>query len=191
MGGGLNSEYKNRHKPLTEGNTKYHQGYYVPKLHPEKCLSLSENIYRSSYEFFFYDWCDRSPAIIRWASEPIAIPYKNPVSNFEYCVKNGLDPKNPLFWKTAHYNVDVWVEMKNSQGNVEKIFIEIKPLAQTVEPVKPKPGAKLKEFKAYNRAAATYLVNQAKWKAAEKYFGDRGCRFIIVTEVTLRKLGMK
>lgn len=54
----------------------------------------------------------------------------------------------------------------------------------------PKPDAKLKEFKAYNRDAMAYLTNQAKWEAATKYFSERGCEFIVVTEHTLKKLGI-
>lgn len=85
----------------------------------------------------------------------------------------------------------MWIELAKKDGNgVRKIFIEIKPYAQTVKPEQPKPGAKMKEIKAYNLAAMTYLTNQAKWEAANKYFNERGCEFIIVTEHTLKKLGI-
>lgn len=52
----------------------------------------------------------------------------------------------------------------------------------------PKPlreGASLKEHKAFNREAETYLVNQAKWEAAAKEFNARGAEFMVVTEKTL------
>ena len=78
--------------------------------------------------------------------------------------------------------------MKNDQGVVEKYFIEIKPYAQTLQPVPPKSGAKLKEFKRYKREAETYLVNQSKWDAAKKYCERMNCKFIIVTERTLKSL---
>lgn len=187
----LNSTYKSKHKPLKEGQSHYHQGYYTPTRHPEKCLSLGQNIYRSSWEMKFFDWCDRCDSVVRWAAEPISIPYLSPTANFDYCIKNHLDPKNSLFWKKQNYNVDVWIELSKKDGSgVRKIFIEIKPYAQTIQPVPPKPDAKLKEFKAYNRDAMTYLTNQAKWEAATKYFKERGCEFIVVTEHTLKKLGI-
>lgn len=183
----MNDDYKKRHKPLHESKTRYHQGYYVPKLHPEKCLT-KENIYRSSWEMMFFDWCDRCSAVIRWAAEPLGIKYKNPVKNMEYCKKNGLDPNNPNYWPVCNYYTDVWIELKGKDEKIKKIFIEIKPYSQTQPPKPLKPNATMKEIKRYNREAETYLVNQAKWAAAKIEFTRRGAEFMIVTERTLEKL---
>jgi hypothetical protein len=49
----------------------------------------------------------------------------------------------------------------------------------------------MKEHKRYNREAETYLVNIQKWKAATKEFQSRGAEFMVVTEKTLKKLGME
>lgn len=188
---GLNEEYKNRHKPAIQGQSRYHQGYFTPK-HPEKCLTPKSNIYRSGYELQFMLFCDNDPRILRWGSEPIAIPYKNPVSTLKYCLKNNLNPNNQQFWKTSNYNVDFWIEMKDKTGEgVRKIFIEIKPYAQTIPPVMPPQDAKPATFKKFNRESMTYLQNKAKWEAAEKFCKERGCEFWIVTERTLKKLGLQ
>ena len=187
---GLNEEYKNRHKPAKQGNSRYHQGYFYPR-HPEKCLTPNSNIYRSGYELQFLTYCDNSPNVLRYASEPIAIPYKNPVASFKYCMKNGLDPKDMRFWKTSMYNVDFWIEVPGENGITRKIFIEIKPYAQTIPPEMPGPDAKPSAFKKFNTETMTYLQNNAKWQAAEKYCKERGCEFMIVTERTLKKLGLQ
>lgn len=185
---GLNSNYKKAHKPVGEEKSKFHQGYFYPK-NPEKCVT-QDNIYRSSWEAYFMDWLDRNDNVVRWGSEPIAIKYKNPVSNLKYCKEHSLNPKDPNNWKIANYMVDFWMEVKQNDGSVKKIFVEVKPYSQTQAPKPLNEGASLKEHRAYNRAAETYLVNCAKWKAALKYFRERGCEFIIVTEKTLGSLGL-
>lgn len=186
----LNSDYKKKHKPLKEGVGRYHQGYYVPKLHPEKCVTLGENVYRSDWERRLMDWFDRSPSVVRWGSEPISVPYLNPIANFNYCVSHGLDPKNPRYWKKMNYNIDFWAEMVDTNNVVTKYFIEVKPYAQTIEPKAPKDGAKVADYKKYNEQMKTYLVNQQKWLAMEQFCEEHGCKFMKVTEHTLKKLGL-
>lgn len=182
------STYKKAHKPVMNENSHYYQGYFYPK-NPEKCLS-KDNIYRSSWEAKWMQYCDQNSTIVRWASEPVAVKYRNPVANLKYCKQNGLDPKDPTNWKVCNYYTDFWCEMKKPSGEVEKIFIEIKPWSQTQQPKPVKADCKLKEAKAYNKAAETWLVNTAKWKAAKAYFEAKGCKFMIVTEKTLKKLGL-
>lgn len=185
----MNDAYKKQHKPVTNSDkVKFKQGYYIPK-HPEKCLT-KENVYRSGWEYFFMRWCDDSPAIVRWASEPVKIQYKNPVANMEYCVKNGLDPQNPINWKVCNYYTDFWIELRTAEGYIRKIFIEIKPFSQTQPPKPINESASLKDHKRYNREAETYLVNKSKWESATLEFQRRGAEFMVVTEKTLHKLGM-
>lgn len=180
----MNSSYKQWHKPLQEGKSKTHQGYYKPKLNPQKCLT-PVNIYRSGWEAKFFDWCDRTPSVIRWATEPIAIQYYHPTANLEYCVEHNLDPNDHRFQKISNYYVDVWIEVRvreNNEDVLKKIFIEIKPYNQSIPPTPLSPNAKLKEAKAYNKQAETYLINKAKWKAARAYCANIGCDFWVCTE---------
>ena len=53
---------------------------------------------------------DDNPNIIKWASEEIAIPYLSPVDR-----------------KRHRYYPDFMVELKNKEGKVETIMIEVKP----------------------------------------------------------------
>ena len=96
-----------------------------------------------------------------------------------------LRQKNFQNWKIRKYYVDLWVEYKTKDGIIKKIFIEIKPLKDTKKPEPLKPGAKLKEVNAFNRAMKTFLTNQAKWKAAKYEFNKRGCEFQVFTEIEL------
>ena len=81
--------------------------------------------------------------------------------------------------------------MASPNGRIRKIFIEIKPFAQTQQPKPINESATIKEHRRYNREAETYLVNCAKWAAATKEFQSRGAEFMVVTERTLKKLGME
>ena len=181
-------QYKRQNRPNMSDKAKFHQGYFIPS-NPDKWVT-KEIIYRSSWELGFCQWADRNPNVIRVASEPCAVKYLNPVSNLAYCKDNNLDPKNPHNWKMANYYTDFWMEVKGKDGGIKKIFIEIKPYEQTQKPQPINEGAKLKEMRAYNRTAETYLVNMAKWDAAKKYFNARGCDFAVFTERTLSKLGI-
>lgn len=81
--------------------------------------------------------------------------------------------------------------MASSEGRIRKIFIEIKPYAQTQQPKPINENATLKEHRKYNKDAETFLVNNAKWQAATKEFQSRGAEFMVVTERTLKRLGME
>ena len=186
----MNDQYKRTHAPRKSENVKYHQGYYIPE-HPEKWLT-KENVYRSSWEFLFCKWADQNPAVLKVASEPIGIKYLDPTGNLEYCMKHNLDPNNQQNWKARTYYTDFWIEIadETKPDGKKRIFIEIKPYEQTQCPKPLTESATLKEHKAYNKAAQTFLVNQSKWSAAKKYFEERGAEFMVMTERTLQQLGL-
>ena len=186
----MNDQYKRTHAPRKSENVKYHQGYYVPE-HPEKWLT-KENVFRSSWEFLFFKWADQNPAILKVASEPIGIKYLDPTGNLEYCMKHNLDPNNPQNWKARTYYTDFWIEIadETKPDGKKRIFIEIKPYDQTQCPKPLTESATLKEHKAYNKAAQTYLTNVAKCQSAREYFKSRGAEFMVITERTLQQLGL-
>jgi len=96
-------------------NGRFKQGY----INPESCKKLYEElkkepiIYRSSWERQFIFWCERSPKVVAWGSECIAIPYYNPLDK-----------------KQHRYYPDFVVELNTG----EKLVVEIKPQNQTVLP---------------------------------------------------------
>ena len=103
---------------------------------------------------------DENPNITKWASEELAIPYMSPVDH-----------------KRHKYFPDFIIEMKNKQGVVETLMIEVKPKKQTEPPKKPK-----RQTKRFLNEAKTYLTNQAKWDAANAFCERKGWRFKILTE---------
>lgn len=197
-----NEQYKLWHKPrknqydingnLKKGQT--FQGYLhekYPLKFPEKYMGNTNLIiYRSGWELAFCRWCDSSPSIIRWSSEPVRIPYYDRVSKLEECKKLGLDPNNPKNWITKFYNTDFWIQVKKADGTTEKWFVEIKPGHKLGKPKQPEKNAPIREIKRYNNAVKEYLINEAKFAAIGEWAKRNGAFFYIFTEDQLRRFGI-
>jgi hypothetical protein len=142
---------------------KYYQGKFNPK-NPHKYKGDPTNIiYRSSWELKVMIKFDNEPNIIWWKSEEIAIPYRSPIDG-----------------KIHRYFPDFIVQVKNKDGKLEILMIEIKPFKQTQEPKKQKTPSK-----KYLKEVFTWGINSAKWSAAKEYCKDRGYKFCIFTEKEL------
>jgi len=193
----FNSSYKRWHKPNVTGtrneggNSLTHQGYFRNLKNPQKYIGdLNLIIYRSSWEFSFIKWCDISPSIIRWSSEPIKVQYADRVSKLDECKKLGLDPNNPRNWTTKNYNVDFWIEICKGNGIVEKWFIEVKPQDKLKKPIPPIKNSSLKEQRKFNKLAKEYLINEAKWQAMNEFATKNNAKFYVFTENIMIKLGI-
>lgn len=138
---------------------EYHQGTYTP-TNREKYKGIKNPRYLSSYERHVFEWADRSPNVLEWAAETVVVPYWNPVKN-----------------RQARYIVDVWIKYRNKRGEIREDLVEIKPSAQTRA---PKRGKKKKS--TYEEEMMTWMVNQAKWQAAQKFAEERGWTFRLLTE---------
>lgn len=139
----------------------YHKRKYVP-IHPEKYAGDPSNIImRSSWETKFAIWCDKNPQILKWSSEETVIPYISPVDG-----------------RLHRYFIDFKIKTVNNKT----YLVEIKPMKQT-QP--PQGSRKTKKLLAEMQ---TYLVNQAKWDAAQKWAADRNYEFKVLTEY---ELGLK
>jgi hypothetical protein len=197
-----NEQYKLWHKPiknhfdengrLKKGETL--QGYLhekYPIKFPEKYMgNINLIIYRSAWELAFCRWCDSSPSILKWSSEPVRIPYYDRVSKLEECKKLGLDPNNPKNWITKFYNTDFWITVKKADGTIEKWFVEIKPQHKLGKPKQPEKSAPLREIKRYNNAVKEYLINEAKFSAIGEWAKRNGAFFYIFTEEQLNRFGI-
>jgi len=137
-----------------------YSGKFTPK-NPQKYVGDYTNIiYRSSWEARVMTWLDKEPSIVSWASEELIVPYISPVDG-----------------KKHRYFPDFLVKVRNKDGQLKTMLIEIKPKKQAMEPVKKK-----RVTKQYIQEVVTYSVNQAKWKAATEYCLDRGWDFKVLTE---------
>lgn len=196
----MNESYKRWHKPqsfktlynedgsLKKGKT--HQGKYFPRNKEKYIGDLSLIVYRSSWEYSFCKWCDHTPSVLRWSSEPIKVPYLDPAFNLEECRKLGIDPNNPKNWKLRNYYTDFWVEMSMPDGNIERWFIEIKPSGKLKQPVPPSQGAPLKLEKRFVNEAKEYITNKAKFEALEKWAVSKRAKFYVFTEKELERYGI-
>jgi len=137
-----------------------YKGKYQPAF-PQKYKGNSQNIvYRSLWERKFMVYCDTNENILEWFSEEIAVPYRSPIDN-----------------KIHRYFPDFYIKVKESNGQIKKYIIEIKPKKQTIEPIPQK-----RKTKGYIYEVYEYVKNQAKWKAAEEWCADKGYEFKIFTE---------
>ena len=183
-----NNSYKNWHKPNTSPTARTKQGYYVVQNTDKYVGDPKAVIYRSSWEMSFCKWCDASPSVRRWSSEPIKIPYFDRVSNLEECKKYGLDPNNPKNWKVRNYHTDFWVEVDKGSGVIEKWFVEIKPKNKLMKPTPPPANAKLKDIKRFNMQAKEYLINESKFASLNEWAAKHDMKFYVFTEETLKKI---
>jgi len=142
---------------------KYHQGKYKIKNRDKYLGDPDKIFYRSSWELKVLQWLDNHPDIINFSSEEIIIPYVSPADG-----------------KYHRYFPDFFVKIKSKDGTIKNMILEVKPHAQSIEPV-----IKKNITKRYITEVVTYGVNQAKWKAAEEYCKDRKWEFRVLTEYEL------
>ena len=143
---------------------KFKQGKYNP-INKEKYIGKSTPIYRSGWELKCFLTLDKNPAVIKWGSENIILPYIDPTRNY-----------------TQHqYVVDLFFEALDPEGKLIKYLVEVKPYKETQPPVITK--RKKQETIAYE--SVTYARNMAKWQSAVKFAKSKGWRFLIWTEKQL------
>lgn len=133
------------------------RGLFRPR-NPEKYLGDPRRIvFRSSWELRLFQWLDTTPAVIQWASEEFSIPYLSPIDA-----------------QVHQYYPDALVVYKDKFGNVQKEIVEIKPYKETI--LTPK---------ASDRDKLALVVNEAKWKAADRFAQQNGLKFRVITERTM------
>ena len=140
-----------------------YKGKFKPKNYKKYIGNPSKIIYRSLWERKYMKYCDSTPSILKWSSEPLSIPYLCPTDN-----------------KWHKYFPDFYMKSKNKNNIIKEYIIEVKPLKQT------KPPKKRKKTKQYIYETLTWQKNQAKWKFAEEYCSKNKWKFMILTERELQ-----
>ena len=143
---------------------KRYKGKYKIK-NPNKYLGNPTNIiYRSLMERRFMEWCDSNDKCYKWSSEEVVIPYISPIDNKQHRYFPDCLIQTPKGW----------------------FLIEVKPLTQSRPPKKlVVENLELKKKRRYIKSVQTWLVNEAKWKAATKVCKKKGWSFQILTEKQL------
>ena len=133
---------------------KFARGKFYMK-HPEKYVGTKTPTYRSSWELSFCNFCDTNNSIIKWASESIKIPYRDPTTG-----------------KQTIYVPDFLIVYVDQTGKKHAEIVEIKPANQTLrEKVGNNVGRQYQ-----------YVKNMAKWEAARAYAKQLGITFRIINE---------
>jgi hypothetical protein len=123
--------------------------------HPEKYVGTKVPTYRSSWEWSFMRFCDTNESILKWASEPMQIPYRDPLTG-----------------RQTVYVPDFFIQYGDKQGHVHNEIIEIKPASQAI----------LERVGKNKYNQAQYIKNQAKWASANIWCKQQGLKFRIVSE---------
>ena len=155
----IDNSYIKKHKP--NKNSHYHQG----AINGSKFKKIFESckkdviIYRSGLEYNFIKWCETSPKVVRWASEPICIEYVSRLDN-----------------KKHRYYPDFFIECNN---NI-KYIVEIKPYAQTIKPTL--------NASDWDKKTWIKNIDKWKY-AIEFSKKQNNTKFIIITEKFFERMG--
>jgi hypothetical protein len=148
----------------------FRQGYYKPTNLEKYIGDPTKIIYRSSWEFRFCKYCDESPDVLKWSSEPYPIKYISPLDG-----------------KDHDYYIDFYMRVKKDEKEFDYLA-EVKPESSLQKPVFEGIQT-MQKLKNFNYAAKTWLVNSAKFAAAKKHAESIGYKFVIVTESFLFNRG--
>jgi hypothetical protein len=134
--------------------SKFATGKFAIK-NPDKYVGNHQPTYRSSWEWKFMNFCDQDPRILKWASEAIKIPYKDPFTG-----------------RNTVYVPDFFIQYADKNGIMNVDLIEVKPQSQT-----------LIERAGKNRNnQLQWAKNQVKWRAAQNWCSRQGIKFRVLTE---------
>jgi len=159
------------HLKSTHGKYRSITGTFRP-IHPEKYLGSSLPKYKSMLEFRCFCFMDKSPYVISWNYESIAISYIDPT-------KRNMDGK---IGRKRKYYIDVIADIKTRDG-IKRTWIEVKSKRETI---KPKKSTSRKSRKNIKLDEETWMRNQSKWAHARASGKKRGYEFIILTEDQLK-----
>ena len=134
----------------------FRQGPYTVK-NTTKYVGRGTPRYRSSWENVFMNFCDNNENVLQWASEPVRIPYRHPLTG-----------------KMTMYVPDFIVTYRGPNNTTRAELIEIKPKSQSVI-----------EDRQSQRDRAIVAVNYCKWAAAQAWCKQNGLAFRIITESDL------
>jgi len=151
-------------KPTKNARTK--QGYFSISESVKYVGAVKKVIYRSSWEYRFCTFCERSPTVKQWASESVCIKYHCPIEN-----------------RIKNYYPDFLVKLTNGQT----WLVEVKPEQEYKNPPhKPKRKTK-KSLSNYEYLMKNYLVNNSKFKSAIAFCNSKGWTFFVADEKWFRQ----
>jgi hypothetical protein len=143
--------------------SRFARGKFVP-TRPAKYVGNKSPTYRSSWEWAFMRFCDNNDNILKWASEAVQIPYRDPLTN-----------------RNTVYIPDFFIQYIDKDGRMLTELIEVKPANQTL----------LEKVGRNKNNQMQYVKNQAKWQAAQAWCKSQGIKFRVLNETDLFANGTK
>jgi hypothetical protein len=140
----------------------YSQGIYNV-INKDKYIGNKEPTYRSGWENRVMIMLDTNQHILRWGSEVLRIPYRNPLTG-----------------KNTTYLPDFLINYLDKTNTLRAELLEIKPYGQTILTEKTSQ---------YDKMAI--IVNHAKWQQARIFCKQYGLHFRVLTERELFWQGKK
>ena len=141
---------------------KFAQGVYTVK-NAGKYVGHREPRYRSSWVNVFMNFCDTNENVMQWASEPVRISYRHPLTG-----------------RMTTYVPDFIVTYRGPNNTTRAELIEIKPKSQSII-----------EDRQSQRDRAVVAINYAKWAAAQAWCKQNGLTFRVITESDIFRNGRK
>ena len=140
----------------------FRQGSYEVK-NSAKYVGKGAPRYRSGWEMTFMMFLDSNDNVLQWASEPVRIPYRHPLTG-----------------KMTMYVPDFLVTYRGPGNSTKAELIEIKPKKQSIV-----------ESKMSDKDKAIIAINYAKWDSASKWAKQNGLTFRVITEDMIYHQGGK
>ncbi len=137
--------------------SRFARGKFVP-TRPAKYVGNKSPTYRSSWEWAFMKFCDNNDNILKWASEAVQIPYRDPLTN-----------------RNTVYIPDFFIQYIDKDGRMLTELIEVKPANQTL----------LEKVGRNKNNQMQYVKNQAKWQAAQAWCKSQGIKIRVLNETDL------
>lgn len=158
---------------VKKGKYQSIEGTFHP-INQDKFLGKRDPIYKSRLEQRMMIFLDKSASVVSWNYEPRSaiIDYIDP-TKWNKQRKKGRPRK---------YYIDFVVDIRVSDTEVKRKWIEVKSYKETKKPThgkkKSKRNIKLDED--------TWIRNNAKWNSARRSAKRRDYEFVIITEKQLK-----
>ena len=144
-----------------------YSGLFRPQ-HPEKYRGrVDQVVWRSLWELNYFKRLDTNPDVLEWSSEETVIPYQS---------TDG---------KIHKYFPDLRFTIRQPDGTLKTFLVEIKPLFETLPPMRTKPVRTQRQYQRLLKETDTFLKNQSKWKAAREWCARHDMEFVLLTEKEL------
>ena len=101
------------------------------------------------------NFCDLNENVIKWASEAVQIPYRDPLTN-----------------RQTVYVPDFFIQYVDKFNKMHVELIEIKPASQSI----------LERVGKNKYNQTQFVKNQAKWAAATFWCQQQGLKFRVINE---------